>query len=414
MNGKLEKYLRRSIRDARPLERFAGAKPPLEGTTTFAVVIPVFAELANLHETLESLLASFAACPETDLPRKSRILLVVNNPPPDTASVPGISAKIADNSRLLEKLRSSRMLNELPSFNTLEHPPALEWIDASSPGFEINPKHGVGMARRIGFDALLPMMDWSADPIFCSLDADTLVETDYVTEIADYFRGDPGIPGASLRIEHQRGGTPELERAIRRYENYLRSYVSGLRSAGSPYAYHFIGSAMAFRADAYVKAGGIPAKPAGEDFYLMQALRKTVPLPGERIGYIDSTAVHPSPRLSDRVAFGTGRRVEALIKSEKGDSDERLPGCRSYSPDDFKALRTVLDSARSVLITSGEQSFLSSLPASSADFFESRGFREVWPAIVKNTPQSPEKLEWGFHTWFDALRTLQFIHKQTS
>jgi hypothetical protein len=266
------------------------------------------------------------------------------------------------------------------------------------------------MARRIGTNAILAKLNWSADPIICSLDADTLVDENYVAKIAEYFKRHTDVPGASISFLHQNSDNPEQERAIRRYETYLYSYVSGLKRAHSPYAYQFIGSAMTFRATAYLKAGGMPARAAGEDFYFMQALRKTIPKPGSWIGCVDETTVHPSPRLSDRVAFGTGRRVEALMRSPNGDEEERLPGGRPYSPEAFDALAEVLATAKTTLLHHGVESFLKTLPKKSAKFFETREFRVIWPNIVENTPESAEKLEWAFHTWFDALRTLQFIH----
>ncbi|MCK5843491.1 MAG: hypothetical protein KAG97_02210 [Victivallales bacterium] len=403
----LEKYLKRNPVD-RPLERADGVRTR-PNSTRFAVVIPVFSELNSLPLTLESLFASFAAA-EKELSRNSRIVVVVNNPPSIKGEVQSATAGIVENQELLARLRNSRLLRECDSCQRMEHPSAFEWIDASSPGKEINPKHGVGMARRIGINAILADLDWNADPIVCSLDADTLVDENYVARIAEYFERHPEIPGASIAFQHQNGDSPEQERAIRRYETYLRSYVAGLKRANSPYAYQFIGSAMTFRAAAYLKAGGMPARPAGEDFYFMQALRKTVAKPGEWIGCVEETTVRPSPRLSDRVAFGTGRRVEALMNSEIGDSDERLPGGKPYSPEAFEALTEVLATAKTALLHHGAASFLETIQKKSAKFFENRDFREIWPSIVENTPDSAEKLEWAFHTWFDALRTLQFIH----
>jgi hypothetical protein len=408
MDIKLEKYLKRRG-GTPPLERAEGGRE-LRGESVFAVVIPAFAESESLPATLETLFASFAAAPP-GLARKSRVVVVVNNPPADARADSSLSAKIADNMRLLESLRSSRILRGLTGREEMERRPVFEWIDLASPGLEIDPARGVGLARRLGIDAVLPLLDWSRDPVICSLDADTLVDENYVAEVAAFFRGSRGFPGASVRVAHQPGETPEMERAIRRYEEYLDSYVAGLKSAGSPYAYHFIGSAMVFRASAYVKAGGMPAKSAGEDFYFMQALRKTVPKPGEWIGRVDATSVHPSPRISDRVPFGTGRRVEALMKSDNEELDESLPGRRPYAAKDFEALKSLLENARSVLVDYGADAFLASLSGDSADFLRSRGFRAVWPGIVDNTPKSPGRLEWAFHTWFDALRTLQFIHE---
>ncbi|MDR0436812.1 MAG: hypothetical protein LBH22_00765, partial [Bacteroidales bacterium] len=106
------------------------------------------------------------------------------------------------------------------------------------------------------------------------------------------------------------GREPE-DRAILRYEIYMRCYHRNLVRIGSPYAFTALGSAMAVRVDAYRKMGGMVPKKSGEDFYFLQQLSK--------IGKVvtqNSVVVYPSNRLSDRVFFGTG---PALIKGVGGD-----------------------------------------------------------------------------------------------
>ena len=101
------------------------------------------------------------------------------------------------------------------------------------------------------------------------------------------------------------------DRAILRYEIYMRCYLQNLIRIGSPYAFTALGSAMAVRVDAYRKMGGMAPKKSGEDFYFLQQLCK--------IGHVateNSVTVYPSNRLSDRVFFGTG---PALIKGVGGD-----------------------------------------------------------------------------------------------
>ena len=70
-----------------------------------------------------------------------------------------------------------------------------------------------------------------------------------------------------------------------------------------------MGSAMAVRAIAYARIGGMPRKQAGEDFYFLQ---KLIPLGG--FGEISTTAVLPSPRPSDRVIFGTGAAIAGHLE----------------------------------------------------------------------------------------------------
>ena len=42
------------------------------------------------------------------------------------------------------------------------------------------------------------------------------------------------------------------------------------------------------------------------------------------------------------------------------------------------------------------------------EFFEAERFFKVWSSIRRNTPRN--KLCNAFHTWFDGLKTLRFLH----
>ena len=104
----------------------------------------------------------------------------------------------------------------------------------------------------------------------------------------------PGSRGRRRRhpLRHQPGSRRRKQRAIDRYELFLRHYVLGLKLAGSPYAFHTVGSAMACTADAYVRRGGMNTRAAGEDFYFLQHLSRTV---GSRPGPGDHRLPFPAP-----------------------------------------------------------------------------------------------------------------------
>ncbi len=64
------------------------------------------------------------------------------------------------------------------------------FIDASSPGLEIPDRDGgVGTARKIGMDAALGIIGTGATGggVICCLDADTLVEENYLSAVRTYF-----------------------------------------------------------------------------------------------------------------------------------------------------------------------------------------------------------------------------------
>src|SRR6185369_6760135 len=105
----------------------------------------------------------------------------------------------------------------------------LAWVDAASPGLELPAKGGgVGLARRIGLDlALTRLQTHGHDPILVCLDADTLVRPDYLPALIRHFHGS-ACGGAVIPFLHQQGLSPQSDRAILRYELFLRCYVLGL------------------------------------------------------------------------------------------------------------------------------------------------------------------------------------------
>lgn len=370
MTGQLQKYLK---------TRAAGAPWELAGAAGggygAAVVIPVLAESEELPRTLESL----AGNPATEL-RRILVVVVVNNR--KSAS----QKHKADNRKTLDRLRSSPF-----------RPVDVAWVDASSPGFELPEKEGVGLARKIGFDLALERLAWRDDPLLVSLDADTVVDCDYLAAIFAHFETS-SRGGAVIPFRHRNAADPEVEKAIRGYELYLRSYLFGLQRAGSPYAYHTIGSAFACRAAAYVAAGGMNRRHAGEDFYFLQQLAK--------VGGVDllgGTIVRPSPRFSERVPFGTGRAVRARVVDER---------CL-YSfvcADAFRLLKSWLELVGRDADCSAERLLESSrqLSAELASFLEEGGFEKVWSRFLRQHRAGEGRIK-AFHDWFDALKTRQLL-----
>lgn len=190
---------------------------------------------------------------------------------------------------------------------------------------------GAGLARKKGMDEALRRFNMlnKSDGVIVSLDADTLVEPNYLVEIAAHFKAFPKNVGATLAFEHQKDGldAKHLE-GIELYEKYLTYYKNALEYTGYPYAMFTIGSAFAVRAQAYVKRGGMNRRQAGEDFYFLQNLVHL-----GKVGVINKTKVYPSARLSDRVPFGTG---PILKKWMEGDQDL----LETYDFRSFQILRT--------------------------------------------------------------------------
>ncbi len=172
---------------------------------------------------------------------------------------------------------------------------------------------GAGAARKIGMDAAAELFQRENRPfgIIVTLDADSIVERNYFRAIEEWFSVEDRS-GANIYFEHSLHGdafSDEVYEAICSYELHLRYMRLAQSWAGFIYPFHSLGSAIATRAVSYARTGGMPCKQAGEDFYFLQKL-----IPLGNFGEINSTVVRPSPRVSDRVIFGTGAAISAHVE----------------------------------------------------------------------------------------------------
>ena len=343
-------------------------------------MIPALAESATLFATLLSLAEN-----PTEFCARFLVLVVVNH---------RTDAPAADKADNLATLRL--LAGAAPRFSRLR----LAWVDAASAGLEMPAKGGgVGLARRIGLDLAMSRLDGlHGDPLLVCLDADTLVQPDYLPALARHFARS-ACGAAVIPFCHQRGPTAESDRIIMRYELFLRGYVLGLTLAGSPYAFHSVGSAMACRASAYVKIGGMNSRAAGEDFYFLQQLARTVGV--EQLG---GTMVHPSPRSSHRVPFGTGRSVSRMQAGGEGEQLFYHPGC-------FRVLGAwlALVAARPDVDGRSLREQAGEISPSLGELLDLNRFGEIWGKLRSNHP-GPDALLKAFHGWFDGLKTMKLIH----
>ncbi len=375
MRSPVSKYLQ--TRAIRGPWRISGCE---ESGFSGAVVIPALAESGRLFATL----ASLAANPPEILSRF--LVLVVVNQREDAPA-----ADREDNLRTLARLSEASL--ELT-------PLRLAWVDAASPGMELPARGGgVGMARKIGLDLALTRLDHeTTSSILVSLDADTLVEPTYLSAIVRHFR-ETKAGGAAIPFRHQQGRAAEEQHAIDRYELFLRHYVLGLRLAGSPYAFHTVGSAMAATCAAYARSGGMNTRTAGEDFYFLQHISKT-----GGVAQVRGTTVYPSPRPSHRVPFGTGRSVSRWLAGDEG-------AITFYRPECFGILGKWLELVRHELESSAEEIIADARGISPhlAGYLEETRFPGAWEGLHGNHPV-PTRLLTAFHGWFDGLKTMKLIH----
>ncbi len=356
----------------------------------YFIVIPVLAELQELPEVLNSLAGNNAL----ELLEQTLIVLVINN------SKSCESDKIHENLELLKLLQQGK----IPSIANCNL--NLAWIDASTVGQEAPEKGGVGWARKVGCDSLLMLKmaghesdkntDWPELLIF--LDADSPVAQGYLERIVHASK-EQEFGAWSWNWHHRRTGEKRLDQAIDFYEKYLESYYQGLKYAQSPYAYRVMGSTLVCRMAAYVKAGGMRAIPGGEDFYFLQALAKVV-----RVLNCDEVLVFPAARCSDRVPFGTGPRLRQIIHEEWE---------AEYSYEYFELLKGILSRVEAATVSELEilpEILLAEMPDEVQGFFEQQKFQSTWRKIIANTPCDRAKRLKAFHDWFDAFRTMKFIH----
>lgn len=342
-------------------------------------VIPACAEFDLLFDILQSLEAN----PIEEI-RRTLVIVVVNHRigAPETIRLNNFQtlAKLADFSG------STKM--------------KLGIIDAASPGRELPEKDGVGLARKIGLDAGLRILHENGlpdAPLIC-LDADTLVAPDYLIALRRFFSKHPRW-AAVIDYAHPLDGLPREAAAIACYELFLRYHVLGLENAGSPYAFHVIGSAMACTAQAYAAVSGMNRRQAGEDFYFLQQLAKT-----GAVERIRETVVRPSARPSQRVPFGTGMRVRRYLEDN---NDEYL----LYHPDSYRILRDWLaeinrgmDEPAELLLDKARN-----ISSSLFGFLEAQRFAVVWPGLQRNHP-AREARQRAFHGWFDGFKTIKLLH----
>ena len=356
-----------------------------------AVVIPALAEAEFLPLTLKSLYAS----EPHDILADTLILVVVNNRSPE-------NSKVEELSDLKDCIQNNALTLRWMENHTPEIPSHLAWIDASSPGNELPPWGGVGLARKIGCDSVLAFLADTSTPdlrefIFFSLDADTLVSPDYLETAGAELRKS-NCAGGTVPFKHQRADSPEGQAAIDVYEEFLHYYVAGLRWAGSPYAFHTIGSCICFTADGYMRANGFPARrQAGEDFYFCMELAKA-----GGICEIQKTMVFPSARISQRVPFGTGKRM----------ADALLEGIKDFPVYDFRVficLRNLLTAVSTHVDKGADIIFTCLNNSDTREFLESREFPVLWERFQRQY-KTRDAILAAFHRWFDGFVTLKYIH----
>ncbi len=343
------------------------------------VVIPCFNE-PNIIDSIESLAMA-------DEPKKSvEVIVVVNHGEQHSNEIKQQNAEsIYDLENWVSNQKSFLKLHIIKAFN-------------------LPKKHaGVGLARKIGMDeAVARFHSIDRDGIIICFDADSTCITNYFTAIESHFIKHPITPGAAIRYEHPIEGKvfdQSIYEGIINYELFLRYYNQGLKYANLPFAFHTVGSSMAVRSSAYQKQGGMNRRKAGEDFYFLQ---KIIGL-GE-FTEINNTKVIPSPRISNRVPFGTGKAISDWVQNDT----------TNYLTYDFKIWER-LKSFQSIIINLQNQNLddlnfnQQSENKAFINFLSKNNFHLDLKEIRLNST-SLKTFKKRFYTWFNAFKVLKLVH----
>ena len=257
----------------------------------------------------------------------------------------------------------------------------------------LNPKKATGLARKIGADIGLALINSGK----CSMR--WIYNTDADANLPlDYFKVSTRVPKSTAGIIYpfQHVGLPgKLLEATGLYEKRLVNYVAGLKFAGSPYAHQTLGSTIAVNGESYANIRGFPQKSAAEDFYLINKLVKQ-----GSVESLEEPIIELESRVSDRIPFGTGPAVASLLRSTTP-KQERI----FYHPEVFSVLKEFL-SAFNRTQKAFQNMNLSAEARNAAKQIDIDSFLKH----VESQNLQGDHYRKHFHLWFDAFRTLKFLH----
>ena len=371
MQTAVEHYLRRF---AEPEAELAQMLIPWLPRFQHVVVVPAHAEPAGSLELL------------TDIAQPRTLLIWVVNDPADVS--PSAQQRTQRFLKALPDRLGAPTYARAPFSLWARSCPTVLCVDRTALTKPLPTKEGVGTARKIGADVALRAISSRGDDagFIHSTDADVRLPKDYFEQLTPW-RG--RAIAATYGFVHI-PAAPWLASPIEVYENYLRSYVVGLAEAGSPYAFHTIGSTLAVSATGYATVRGFPKRASAEDFYLLNKLAKV-----GAIARLDGEPIQIQARLSDRVPIGTG---PALAKLNDGQSLQWITG------DAWCALAEVFaDMAAAAHKRRIDPAMLDRLPT----HWHARLLRAF--AQGSSADQRLRQL----HTFFDGLRTRQFLRDQS-
>ena len=390
------------------LPKFEHLIEPLD----IAIAIPACDEFPTILETLESISKSFDAyCVEkTSMLRdmlRFGIIINVNNKKSASRVVK------ENNKKLLDTLQSFRgaLACELGIVSVII-------LDCTQGEFCLPENQGVGWARKCAMDFSV----LSGAKVIACMDADTVVSENYCESLAGFFTecekaectNKPIPVGAVCNFTHQQNEDVEIQGIVEQYEYYMKHHAENLRKSGTPFWLWALGPTIVSSRYGYCGCAGMNKRVAGEDFYFLQSLVK-LHIQQKNKGFADSEiekaldfpvlncTVMPQSRYSDRVLFGTGKKLQAV---KNGLDSIVLYDLRIYEQlRDFLQLvyenKADVDCFYDVLRNDFPNIFR---------FLENENFFSMWEKLYRQNKSSDKRVFSAFHSWFDGLKILRLIH----
>ncbi|MGJ8693849.1 MAG: hypothetical protein ACSHW0_15380 [Thalassotalea sp.] len=378
MNKTIEKYLA----NYSECESTLLAKFPNDLVFEYSLVIPAYKESIDFIARLQKGVLAH---------QSTLLILVVNQPDTEIESI--------EQQHLYQQVlhlgeNHIELADKLVLVTLANSASAILLVNRFSPA--IDHKQGVGLARKVGCDIALKLIANKniQSQYIASSDADADLPADYFLQQSKLTAK---TRAAYYNFKHY-CSDQTVHDATQVYEAALRYYVDGLNFALSPYAFFTIGSLLLFDATAYAQVRGFPKKAAGEDFYLLNKLAKV-----GTVEFIADSTITLTARLSDRVPFGTGPAVSKIIALQSDNQPYRY-----YHPEVFVALKQVNSRIPELITLPNDYlNWLAAFPVYIQQALLAIGFENF---IVKHSSDSSGQLHKQWLVWFDAFKTLKFIH----
>lgn len=250
---------------------------------------------------------------------------------------------------------------------------------------------GAGAARRVAMDYACHA--GSRNAVLVSSDADTLFDVYYLADILSRFQEKTDADALAAPYFHNLTEDTEINKAILKYEIFMRFYLLNLIRIDSPFAFTAIGSALAVTNSGYRSAGGVPPKRSGEDFYLLQKIAKR----GKVLQWIPSK-VYPAARVSNRVNFGTGPTLAEGVAGKE-------PRYSIIHPDHFDIVRELYKMFPLL--------YEKDIPTPADDYLMAQsGNHNIWKSLRANSASVDTFIK-ACHQKFDGLRIWQMLRQSS-